>query len=537
LVEESFIPAGFNQTAIGEGVYATYDETAWIGESTLSYNDEIGDHTINALLGHTLQESISNFSDLTGQGYASNNNPPVSTAATTVGTSSFTSFGFQSFFSRLNYAYKSKYLVSLSLRADGSSRFGKNNRYGVFPAVSLGWRVSEEGFMDFAKTVVSNLKFRASYGVTGNAEIGNFTYRNGYALSASYNNTPGIAPSSLGNPNLTWEQTAQLNLGIDLGLFDDRVNIVADYFVKNTTDILLGRDIPGTLGFTSITDNFGEIENRGVELGINADVIKLENGFTWNTNFNYTHVKNEVVNVLNNGQIISRNFVILEGEELSQLNLIRFLGVDPLTGDAKFEDLNGDGLINLADRQAVGSGLPTDFAGWTNRFSYKGFSLEVFFQYSGGNKIFNQSRFAYENYGSLQDGIPFGNQSVRSLNYWRQPGDITDIPRPSLVTANDTDAQYQRFSTQYLEDGDFLRLKNVMLAYNFPSSVTDKLKLASLRIYAQGRNLVTWTNYTGFDPEVSTNTASQGDLNAQQGEDFGTLGQARTFTFGINIGL
>ena len=294
--------------------------------------------------------------------------------------------------------------------------------------------------------------------------------------------------------------------------------------------------MPGTTGFKTTQSNFGEIENRGFEVSLNATVLRKQD-FEWSTNINFSHIENEVVDVLNDGQIVSRNFVILEGEALSQLYLIKFLGVDPFTGDAVFEDINSDGIINLDDRQPVGSGIPNYFGGFSNTFRYKGLSLDVFFQFSGGNKIYNQSRHAYENYGSLQSGIPYGNQSKNSLDYWKQPGDITDIPRPSLAGPGDADAQWQRFSTQYLEDGDFVRLKNVKLAYNIPSSLIEKWGLSSVQVYAQGRNLITWTNYLGFDPEVSTNTSGTEELNSLQGEDFGTLGQARTYSFGINIGF
>lgn len=537
--EESFVPAGGNQTDIGEGIYATYNESTFLNENTLTYQASIGnDHNFNILGGFTLQETIADFSDIQGTGFPSNTITSVNTAANTEGTANATNFGFQSIIGRLNYDYKGKYLFSATLRVDGSSRFGANNRFGTFPSVSAGWVVSEEDFLRDGLNLVkiSSLKIRGSYGSNGNAEIGNFTWRGAYNLTSPYNGSGGTAPSVLENPDLSWETTTQLNVGIDIGFLSNRLNLTADYFNKNTEDLLLDADVPGSLGFGTISSNFGEINNEGFELSLGFDVFP-QSDFKWNVNMNYTRVQNEVIDVVNNGQIVSRNFVIEEGKPLSQLFLIKFLGVDPLNGDAVFEDFNGDGLINLDDRQAVGSGIPTDFAGLTNTFNYKNLTLSIFLQYSGGNKIFNQSRHSYENFGSLRDGIPYGNQSIESLDYWRQPGDVTRIPRPSLAEPDNPDAQWQRFSTQYLEDGEFLRLKNVKISYRIPTSILERLKLGSVELYAQGRNLITWTNYLGFDPEVSTNTAGQEDLNTLQGEDFGTLGQARTYTFGVNIGF
>lgn len=536
LTDESFIPAGGKESDVGNGIYGTYEELAWLNENTLTYNLQLNDnHQFNFLAGFTMQESRQDFSTITGTGFPSNDVIKISTAANSTGSSNSSSFGFLSYLGRVNYSFKGKYLANFTVRSDGSSRFGTNSRYGTFPSGSVGWVISEESFLS-SSPVLSNLKLRASYGTIGNAGIGNFTWRGAYSLGASYNGSGGTSPSILENPDLSWEKTTQLNIGIDVGLFEERISLTADYFTKNTTDLLLEKDVPGTTGFKTTQSNFGEIENKGFEVSLNATVLRKQD-FEWSTNINFSHIENEVVDVLNDGQIVSRNFVILEGEALSQLYLIKFLGVDPFTGDAVFEDINSDGIINLDDRQPVGSGIPNYFGGFSNTFRYKGLSLDVFFQFSGGNKIYNQSRHAYENYGSLQSGIPYGNQSKNSLDYWKQPGDITDIPRPSLAGPGDPDAQWQRFSTQYLEDGDFVRLKNVKLAYNIPSSLIEKWGLSSVQVYAQGRNLITWTNYLGFDPEVSTNTSGTEELNSLQGEDFGTLGQARTYSFGINIGF
>ncbi len=536
LMEESFVPVGSNEAPTGAGIFATLEELVWINENTLTYATTIGeDHHFNILGGFSFQESQMDLSEISGNGFPNNQIIKIGAAANTTGTSSATAYGFLSYLGRVTYDFQGKYLIQGSVRMDGSSRFGPDNRYALLPSGSIGWRFSNEAFFEGIRNIFSDGKLRASYGLVGNAEIGNYTWQGLWGAS-SYNGIGGSNPSVLGNPKLGWEQTAQLDVGIDLSLFN-KVSIVADYFKKNTTNLLMDVDVPGTLGFFSTTSNIGEIENEGFELAINSQNISGKE-FQWTTGINFTTLQNRVVDVLNHGQILSRNFILLEDESLSQLYLIKFLGVDPTTGDAVFEDINSDGLINLDDRQAVGSGLPSYFGGFTNTFSYKNLSLAVFFQFSGGNKIFNQSRHAYENYGTTRSGIPYGNQTRRSLDYWREPGDITQIPRPSMVGPEDAgnpQLQWQRFSTQYLEDGDFVRLKNVKLTYRLPAALLQKLKLSNAMIFAQGQNLLTWTDYLGFDPEVSTNTSSGESLNTLQGEDFGTLGQARTYSVGLNF--
>jgi hypothetical protein len=319
---------------------------------------------------------------------------------------------------------------------------------------------------------------------------------------------------------------------------ESRVSLTADYFDKQTDRLLLESNIPGNSGFKTITSNAGTIQNKGFEANLGLLIFNKED-FKWTSSFNYTYIQNEVLSVINDDEVLSRNFILKEGEPLSSLYLIRFLGVDPSTGDAKYQDFNSDGIIDLDDRQIAGSGLPTYFGGFNNEFSYRGFSLQVMFYYSGGNQIFNQSRYAYENYGAFAPNvsIPYGNYNTRSLDYWKQPGDITDVPRPSHARLGEEGAQSERFSTQYMEDGDFVRLRTVKLSYSFGKEILEKLKLRSLVIYTTGQNLYTWTNYLGFDPEINTNTSSLESLNTLKGEDFGTLGQARTFTLGVNVGF
>ncbi|MCH4822662.1 TonB-dependent receptor [Gramella lutea] len=527
-VEESFVPAGTNKSDDGEAIFATYEETTWQLENTLNYNKTFAEkHDLDLLAGWTLQETKAQFSDQAGVGFATNNTTSISAASTIINsTTGKNQFGLQSFFGRANYSFDNRYVFAFTLRADGSSRFGEDNQYGYFPSGSIAWRVNEEDFFDIES--ISNLKFRGSYGLTGNQEISS-NWVGTYSLNADYNNRPGIAPNRLENPDLGWEKTKQLNIGLDLGLFDQRINMTADYFNKQTEDLLLSAGVSGLTGFSSVFQNIGEIENTGFEFSLNADIFQGE-GFNWTTGVNFSFLDNEIINLLNDGELIGRNHILKEGEAVSTLYLIKYEGVDPQTGDAMFEDINNDGVIDFDDRQIAGSALPDYFGGWQNNFRYKGFSLTANIQFSGGNKIFNQSRHAYENFGFTRSGIPYANISQRVFdNYWREPGQQTDVPRPSTEAG-----QLQRFSTQFLEDGDFIRLKTLRLGYDLPSDLVDSIGLNGLNLYVQGQNLVTITDYLGFDPEVSTNTSNQTDLNVLQGEDFGTLGQARTITIGLN---
>ncbi|QCK16398.1 SusC/RagA family TonB-linked outer membrane protein [Mangrovivirga cuniculi] len=537
LIDRGFVPKGYNQTDIGLGTYGTFESSSWINENTLKYTNTFNDdHFFDALVGITFQESVEEFSVIDASGYSTNQ--VISTAAagqiTNASDGGFR-FGLVSYLARLNYTYDNRYTFTFTGRADGSSRFGENNKFGFFPSGSVGWNVHNESFFP-DDSFLTTLKLRGSYGAIGNQSIGSTIAQATYRSSAGYAGQGGTSALQLGNPDLTWEKTVQSDIGIDIGFFNNRLEVTADYFKKDTDGLLLNADIPGSTGFRSLISNNGNIINEGVELSLNT--INVESGdFRWTSSFNITWLENEVIDVINDGEILSRNFILKEGEPLSTFYLIKFLGVDPQTGDAVFLDANSDGIINLDDRVVAGNAQPDYYGGFTNNFSYKGWNLSIFFQFQHGNEIFNQSRYAFENYGTLKGGLPFGNQNARSLDYWKEPGDITDIPRPSHADEFSPEAQFQRFSTQYLEDGSYLRLKNVRLGYTFPTESLEKLNLQSLTIYGQAQNLLTFTNYLGFDPEVSTNTASDGSLNTLQGEDFGTLGQARTITIGLNIGL
>jgi TonB-linked SusC/RagA family outer membrane protein len=373
---------------------------------------------------------------------------------------------------------------------------------------------------------VSDLKFRVSYGLTGNDDISPFLFSELYGNS-SYGGQPAIFPSNIPNPDLKWESTAQLNIGINLGLFDDRVTVTADYYNKQTNDLLLGRPLPNSSGFSSITQNVGKIENKGIELSISSQNI-INNNFSWNTQFNISGNRNKVLELYNNQPIddIGRGGNrIMEGQPIGIFYSYESLGVDPSTGDIVYADINFDGEITSDDRTIVGNPHPDFIGGLTNNFSYKNFDASIFLQGSYGNDVFHGSRLFLE---SLQGG---DNQIAAVTRRWKQPGDITDIPR--ATTDPVASVQNKRVSSRFIEDGSYLRIKNVTIGYTLDGNKFKKERFASLRMYVSMQNLFTFTNYTGLDPEVNY----RGDSNSVIGTDFFTYPQARTFTLGVNLKL
>ncbi|WP_224484106.1 SusC/RagA family TonB-linked outer membrane protein [Robertkochia aurantiaca] len=520
-----------NANANGFGFYGSTQDFTWITENYFSYDTTFGkNHTFNGVVGASYQASARDFASISAQGFPSDQFTKLSVASqVTAGSTSGTEWGLASYYARFNYSYADRYLLTLTGRADGSSRFGENNQFGFFPSGSLAWRVSNEKFMEDVDAV-SNLKFRVSYGLTGNQDgIGNFASRGLFGIGA-YRQTPALVPTQLSNANLSWESTSQFDVGLDLGLFNNRVSFTADYFIKNTDDLLLSRLIPGISGFPSVLDNIGEVENRGLEMALRGAILNGE--FSWNSSFNISFIENEVKKLAVDRQVLNDSHILAEGQPIGTFFLIDQDGVDPQTGNIIWDDLNGDGSINSGDRQIVGNAQPDFFGGWNNNLSYKGFDLNLFFQFTVGNDIFNHSRATYENLGWSRIGpgfpLPDGNNYTGVEDRWREPGDVTDIPRASLERIN-----WREYSSRWLEDGSFLRLKTINFGYNFKPEVIESVGLRSLRIYLQGQNLWTLTNYTGFDPEVNQN--ARNPLVA--GSDFGTLPQSQSLSLGFNIGL
>ncbi|MDX2306497.1 MAG: TonB-dependent receptor [Microscillaceae bacterium] len=498
----------------------------------LTYTKILEKHTIEATGGMSYQQSNTDLNTVEGQNFVSDSYKTLFSAAQiTAGTSRKTAFSFLSYFLRANYRFNEKYLISLSGRIDASSRFGKDNRYGFFPAASAGWVITEERFMENIK-FLSFLKLRLSYGLTGNAEIDNFASR-GLFGSSGYVGVPGQAPTQIENQNLKWETTAQTDIGLEFGLFNGRLTGELDYYIKKTSDLLLNVNIPGTTGFRTAIANVGKLENKGVEIVLNSQNFVGE--FTWSTSLNLAHNKNEVTDL--DGQQLGDNDLnrAIEGQPIGVFFGREFAGADPDNGDALYvrNITNADGSIdksltndyNEAQNVVLGNPNPNWIGGITNTFSYKGFDLSIFFQGVFGNDIYNGGG----QYMSASGSNGYDNQTLDQLRAWQNPGDITDVPEARLFFANGTNP-----SSRYLSKGSYVRLKTLTFGYNFPQSIVSKIKMEKLRIYFSAQNLLTFTDYEGWDPEVNADYQA---TNINQGVDFYSAPQAKTISFGVNLGF
>lgn len=517
----------------GQGNVRNVRSVNQVFNNYFTFNKEFNqDHTIEATLGMTYEETEDDNSTVTANGFPSDDFQTLNSGAETIAFGGVkTEFSFLSYFVRANYKFKDKYLFNGSFRRDGSSRFGEDKRFGNFYAGSLGWILSRESFIENQEWI-SFLKLRASYGVVGNAGINNFASR-GLYQGSYYTTYTGIRPTQLPNPDLKWETTSQLDIGLDFGLFNNRVNGEFDVYYKKTKDLLLNQRLPATSGYTSITKNVGELENKGVEFTINTNNLVGE--FKWNTSFNISFNKNEITK-LPGGDIVAGVNRVMKGESIGVFYTRKYAGVNPDNGHAMFYVEEGSNETtddyNAAANMVVGDPNPDFVGGLSNNFSYKGFDLDIVLAFVYGNDVYNGGG----QYQSNQASSWKDNQTRDQLNRWQQPGDITDVPQAWLAgnQYSGTDP-----SSRYLSDASYLRVKNITLGYNFPQSVLNTLKLSNLRVYVAALNLYTFTDYKGWDPEVNfggTNL-TQTNTNIIQGRDFYTAPQARTISFGINIGL
>ncbi len=521
----------------------SFTTTFWQWSNHINYNRTFGDHTIGATLGTEAQRfqllrwqvAVNDMSDNYYQWYN------LQTGSTLIPPESeYQGYQMQSYFARANYGYKDKYLVTATGRFDGSSRFGINNRVAFFPSIALGWRIDQEEFMQGSEAI-SNLKLRASYGLTGNSEIGNFR-SNANLAPGNYvfdgRLAPGTILSTLPNPDLRWEKTAQANIGVDLGLWDNRVTIELDAYQKDTRDLLLETPVPTTSGYSLLMTNVGSMRNRGVELGLNTRNIDNED-FTWTTSFNFSYLKNEITGLTANNQDVFRapNFlgtssnILRVGESVGSLwGLVRegTWGTDEaeqaarynrLPGDVKYRDANDDGQINEADRTIIGKAIPDFYGGFFNTFRYKNWDLMVELQYSYGNDVMRLSNH------SAEDRTGIANSYSTVLNAWTEENQNTPIAQIRAAGVR-YDSQ---LDSHMVEDGSFIRGRNLMLGYNFSPEILDKIKLSRLRLYASVQNFFLITNYNGYDPEVTTF-----DDAFAQGVTFHDYPRPRTFTFGVN---
>jgi TonB-linked SusC/RagA family outer membrane protein len=493
---------------------------------TTTYNSK---HTFTALLGNSIQGTDVKVSSATGQGFPNNSFQQISAASIRTSDQRRSKYTLASFFGRLNYSYNNKYFLEGVLRADGSSKFGSNNRWGYFPGIGASWRIKQEEFLENV-AAVSELKFRLSIGSAGNqngindyASLGLWSGTAAYPDNLTSGPKPGIAPAQLENPDLRWERTTTYNAGVDLGLLNDRLSINLDAYYKYTTDALLYLPVPQSTGYGSTLANAGEVSNRGIELGISSLNIKSEH-FQWSTQFNFARNVNRAEKLVSPITFEGREYRRTEeGAAMGSYWLYKQLYVDPQTGDAVFDDVDNDGKLTAADRQLLGNLIPDFFGGITNNFTYKGFDLNLLFTYQYGNSVFNFNRYILEG-GGTRDA----SRSILSsqLNRWQKPGDITNTPRVTSVGNNYNIEQNSR----YLEDGSYIRLKALTFGYTLPVSLASKLKLSKVRLYALGTNLALWTNYTGADPESSGSAGQNLD-----GLDTATPPQPMGIQFGANI--
>lgn len=469
----------------------------WNTAQTLNYNKRFGtDHDVNALVGGEYRQEVFETVSATGQGFPNGLFRTLAAAARPITTTgSYTTWRIASVFGSVNYGYKDKVLGTATLRYDGSSRFGSNNRYGLFPAVSVGYRLSEESFLK-KYSWLSELKLFAGYGKAGNNSIDNFASRALFGLGGQYIDLPGIRPSQLGNANLSWEVASTINAGVNYSLFNGRIFGEVQVYRKINDKLLLSRPLPDDSGFGSIFENLGKVENKGLEIEFNH-VNFNRGGFRWETNWNVSFQRNKILQLLPGQTNIGTGLWV--GQPISINWYPTYAGVNPADGRSMWLDSLGNITYTLQarDSKIQGSSYAKGFGGLTNRISYKGLSLEVFFQGQWGNQVLNNNGFFMESSASAG-----WNNMQSQLARWTTPGQIAKVPRPYEGGTEPGSSTIQTFSTKQLENASYIRLKQVTVGYDLPSGLVRKLNLSQIRVFAQAINLLTWTAYTGLDPEI-----------------------------------
>lgn len=565
LFNNSLTRTGNPQSAQYQGVNGSIMNSSlnsWVNENTLSYRRKFNKvHGVNFLVGYTQQSRTAKTDGIIGTLLP---NESLGLNGITQGTltpvqPTNSQWVLNSYLTRLNYDYKSKYLLTTSFRADGSSKFLGDNRWSYFPSVALAWRVSRENFMKNLR-FFNDVKFRGSYGTTGNNRVSDFPGfstvsfipARTYSFGGQY--APGSSPGNLGNPDLRWETTKSTDIGIDITAWKNRITFTADYYHKNTVDLLLNAPLPYIMGYERAFKNIGKVSNSGLEFSLNTVNIKNKE-LTWTSDFNIAFNRNKVLGLTTNqhsmtttvGWHFSYNSSPLYIAEIGQ-PIGMFYGaiwegnyqyddfdrqpngtyqlkttvptngstsVQP--GDIKYKDINGDGIVNEKDYTIIGNPNPKFIGGFNNNFKYKGFDLNVFFQYSYGNDIFNANRLVFEN--GTQLGI---NQFASFADRWTPENQSNTMFRARGAGLN-------YYSSRVIEDGSFIRLKTIQLGYTIPKAILNRAKIKALQVYFSAQNLHTWTNYSGMDPEVSTKNSA-----LTPGFDYSAYPRPKTFTLGIN---
>lgn len=510
-------PDGAFTSPPGSVTNAYNENIAYTNQTLLKGNHTFGQaHNLDGVIGFEYQKSeLANFSAL-GFGVPS---PKLKNLGTTtlpifVGGSG-TEYSFVSYLGQLNYNFNNRYYMTTSYRRDGSSRFGADNRWADFYSVGASWRITEEPFMANI-SFLSNLKLRASFGTSGNAEIGNFSSLELYSFGGNYNGFAASGPTQVPNPDLRWEKSEIANIGLDFGLFNDRITGTVEVYNRDSKDLLLSKPLSATSGFTSALQNVGKLTNKGLEAQASIDVIRSP--FVWTMDFNITFNRNEIVELVDTSDINNGLQILRVGHPIRSWYMRRWAGANPADGTPLWADGEGGvtGTYDDAPREIVGNAEPDFYGGWTHSFSYKGLTFSAFFYFVQGNEIYDGSRFYIDS-----DGQRFGWGHPRFVaDRWQQPGDISD--RPEALVGGNNNANLN--STRYLSDGSFVRLRNLLLAYSLPTPVVQKFKLSGLRIYLQGQNIWTLTDYSGFDPEL-----------AENGQEFFRYPNGKSYTLGLDV--
>ncbi|WP_336516673.1 TonB-dependent receptor [Pollutibacter soli] len=555
------VSRGLQPSTSGGASINNSKETFWSLENYFTYTKRIGtDHDLKALLGLSWQHQDFNSSAVGIQNFSTDyfqyNNLGAGSFNPTYG-SGRSSFAFNSYFGRVNYAFKNKYLVTVTGRADGSSRFGDNHKYAFFPSAALAWRVSDEAFLQNNK-LISHLKLRTSYGLTGNSEIPPYTslsvLSSGYVGILGDARVGGTGLGRLANPDLRWEKTAQFDFGFELGMFNNRLNLEADLYYRKTTDMLLDAPVARTSGYATIRKNVGSMENKGLELTLNALVISQKN-FSWNTAFNVSFNRNKVLSLATPADIFgvggpgftNQTNIIRVGEPVGAYwGLVRLgtwseaeaaeaakytsyrNGLTLLPGDIKYLDVNGDYVINDADRMIIGNGYPNAYGGWANNLRFKDWEFILELQYSFGNDILDQTKHSSEDRQSL------ANSYKSVLNAWTPQNQNTPIAQ-----IRDTRAGYvTNVDSHWVEDGSFIRGKNILLAYNFKGTMLERIHISKLRLFASVQNFFLITKYPNGDPEITLNTfGNESNRVFAQGQNFHAYPKSTVWMFGVSVGF
>lgn len=553
---------GDGRSVVGRVQNQAANTTVWVIQNYINANRSFGNHNFFLTVGYENQNQRQNSFQAIGTNIADpffqQNNVISGSYVTQQSTGGYSEGpGFISYFGRLNYDFLGKYFVQGTIRRDGLSRFAPKNRFGTFPGVSVGYRISEEEFYKssgLARTI-NDIKIRTSWAKVGNTEIagGLFPYLNLYGL-APYGAVSGIAANQAGNDNLQWETNEKLDIGIDFGFLNNRITLTADYYQNRNNNLVLAAPQPPSLGIpgNQIFQNIGDMENKGFELAINADIVRGKD-FSWNVGVNYTNQRNKVLSLFQNQDVVISNGtgnynVLRVGQPINALYGYRFAGVNSSNGNPVYykadgslvmgnitnssyfliSDLNSStqgAASSLAgtDRVILGNTLPTYFGGITSTLNFKGLTLDMLWRYSGGNKIMNITKQET----LLNQG--FMNNGREILNRWQKPGDVTTVPRLWYNRDNFTNLN-QQATDRFVEDGDFIRLDNLQLSYSLSSSLLSRLTnngIKSARLFVQGQNLIVITDYSGIDP----------DNIDVRGLDYNSVPQARIISFGLNIGF